>query len=240
VLILGGLAFVAIPASATIGNTNCPHGNETDHFNSSACQLGLTIWEIRGDLTYTSQVYNYVGGDVRTRITLFGGSPCDHFAEGGIDSYRRNSTNYQDAYSGWLNGSGFGEYHDTGSVYIYDGVSVRVLYQPYYGSSAQVFETWVDGTPMYQYGWPGGIGVGACKAEGGMVAVGGALGDFFILPTDTVTVSNPEMWGDSYGSYWTSWSDNVVDKPCSVYSPAYCMNGSLYYSNTVYQANISY
>lgn len=233
---LGGVAIWtgAEPGFAFVGNGNCPHNNDSVIASSSACQLNTQLNRVDA---YISHHYAYVPPSsypaaVRRRIGMFGGAPCTNFLEIGEAYYGSTSTPFR--YAGTIQ-----NYSGVFSEFTYGGTvnTSGAVYTVWYSSSAGngTFSAFANGLHVRTVD---GIGQGGCMAAAGTVvatnpSAGVGFGDitaFNSFVTDfTGTRSN--------STTFTSWSDAVIDRPCSQYYTP-CMNGAFYSFNQRWDSNL--
>ena len=239
-----GFASRSAPAYAADGSTNgnstCPHGYNKYTWASDLCYTGKAAYAINATQSGTYYLASpggagYVGNLIRNKTTMYSGSPCSAYVEGGFTSvniaYGDNYTGYYVETRDQINGV------NQAPVDYYLSRIIVV------GSGIKVLVEWFTGTTTFGVGFGSGSVVqyqlhvgGGCYEEAGAFT---ATNEADSMGTHSFPLV--QLYGESRsievylvgGGGVTSFggSDYVIDNACPGYPPDNCMNGAFVGSN---------
>jgi hypothetical protein len=206
----------------TAGYTTCPHGYyNTSQWASNICYYGSVA--SRAYATFSGGP-NVLANDQFQKVSLYGGSPCNGFYEGGIEWYPYNSQGAVEGvpYQQWRSPNG--AFHLSTLPNAPFPSSVGIVWV---GGSSQNFNLFINRTYINT---AGPIGSGGCVAEAGVYVYGPMTTPNASTSAHAFTVNLVD------GTIVTSTGLYETDDPCSLY-PAPCMNGVFIDSNDGWAAS---
>jgi hypothetical protein len=233
-----GSASADAESGTPAGNAACPHGFNAYTWASDMCYWGEVTYQVAGYLVNYPPVGlpggNNTGAFVRDKVSLYGGSPCKYYLEGGLEYYGAgNGTEDVSDYYAWSDTQGLtGQYITntestapiSDTVYWYQGTSEFGLNvgDPFNPSHPDAVDPY--------------IGYGGCFNEaGGFLASTStnlssiSLDTAYIESLAVYFPTNPVTSKNSFSSGYA-----VIDNPCGS-SP--CMNGVYYAEGTEWAYN---
>lgn len=218
----------AMAASGTpAGNANCPHGFNGYTWASDMCYWGNTTYQVAGTVGAASGVGlppgNNYSAYVRWKVTMYVGSPCTNFLEGGIEALGEGNGTETIAQYVYGDANGNYETYYTGNGNVTDYTTVY-----WYQGTSELGMNFGSFDPSHPLVTLDNAGAGGCYNEAGA----------FIASTSTnlgSIVDEPE-YISSVGVWWNggnkqSFTTNyqVRDNPCG---SSHCMNGTYFDNGT--------
>lgn len=235
--------FTLVPkaeaAGPTWGDLTCPRGFNDYTAASQACYYGTTMYQTHALLGGAPLIYTEspTGNEyIKFKLTLFSGSPCTSYLEGGLIGWGRYAN---------VNYSPYYEWRKT------DGTWQRnyALIGPWNnGHRLDVF--WYQGGTSFGMSWDGfrpatpnfsasGFGWGGCITEAGIFGATSFANQFWRLEATPMNISELTSWDAGTGVVHAGWNRQVTDRPCGPVAVPECFDG-IYYGSQVWASGKRY